>query len=239
MLSVKKVISYLNELAREIAMSFHLPWTERYISLAIAVVIFFALFVIFRNILMHVHARSKAWLYQLKKSFQERAKRSAEKKTALREIRKALAEKDFKAVADLYRSINDFREAAKFYLEAKEFASAAKTYEDMEDYENAATLFREAGNHSKAAENFLRMQDYNNAAQMYEKGGLSHKAAELYEKAGNFAKSAELFEVCFIEEGLRYSPGSSRERYGFSMSAPVSTPPNSSNSRCASLIRAP
>ena len=211
--NANKVLTYLGELSRDVALRLHLPWAENYILFLAAAFILYVLFVISRRMLRPVRTRFEEWLLRVRRSALERAKSDAERKAALRGIRKALAEGNHKAAADLYRAINDLPAAVKLYREAGDHASAARVYEDMEDYGNAALLYREDGNNSKAAENFLRARDYRSAAGMYEKGGFFQKAAELFEKVGDVAKSAELYEVCFAGEGLRFPAGSSGTRY--------------------------
>ncbi len=211
-MSLNRVESYLNELSGQIAVRLHIPWAENYIPYLIAAAVLGLFFVLFRKILRSAGARAAGWSRRLRGSLIERARSSAERKATTKGIRKALADKNYLLAADLYRSLNDFSEAARLYLLAGEHASVARAYEDAGDFENAAVFYREIGNNSRAAENFLRVHDYKNAARMYERGGFFQKAAELYEKAGDFARAAELYEVCFVEEGRRTSAGSSRER---------------------------
>jgi len=212
---INKVVSYFDELSRQIALSLHLPGAESYIPFLIAAILFYVLFLVFRKMLKPVGAGIAVRLYLLKKSLQERAKSNAERKATMKNLRKALAAKDYRLAADLHRSLGEFREAAKLYLEVKEHASAARAYEDAGDFENAAACYREIGNNSRAAENFLKLQDYTSAAEMYARGGFLQKAAELYEKAGAYARAAELYEACFIEEGLHTSAGSAKKQNAF------------------------
>ena len=211
-MSANKVLSYFDELSRQIALRLHIPWAEPYIPYLIAAIVLYLLFVIVGRMLRPA-ARVVSPFQRLRRYLSDRARSSAERKAVRKKIRAALAGKDYRLAADLYRSINEFGEAARLYLEAGEYASAAKTCEDAGEYEKAALYYREAENNSKAAENFLKIHDYRNAALMYEKGGFFHKAAELFDRAGDYARSAELYEVCFIEEGLHKPGGSSGERY--------------------------
>jgi tetratricopeptide (TPR) repeat protein len=214
-MSINKIVSYGDELSRQLGLSLHLPGSENYLPLLLAGVFVILLLLVFKLLLKPLGARIAGRLHFFKDSLREKAKNSAERKATVKSLKKALAAKDYRLAADLHRTLGEFREAAKLYLEAKEHGAAARAYEDAGDFENAAVCYRQIGNHSRAAENFLKLQDYPNAAEMFAQGGFLQKAAELYEKTGAYARAAELYEACFIEEGLHSLPGQSKNQNAF------------------------
>lgn len=210
---LNELISQVREFAGIIAGYLHIPWAAEYVFLLLAVLSLLILLFVGKKILATVFPVLLKPFQHLRFYLYERARNRSEEKFIKKNIKKALAKKDYKSAALLYESINAFEEAAHQYLEAKEYVSSAAIYEKTGDLEKAALYFEKAGNNTRAAELFLKIKDDKNAALMYEKAGYFLKAAELYKNAGEFLKAAEAYEICFTEERNPGNMESSGSRY--------------------------
>jgi tetratricopeptide (TPR) repeat protein len=138
-----------------------------------------------------------------------------DERSVRKNIKKVLSRDDYKTAAELSVSINELKDAAKFYLKAGLPVKAAELYEQMGNLEKAALLYKDAKNFTKSAENFEKLRDFRNAAYMYDQGGFYKKAAEFYKKINEHLKAAELYEHCFIEEGPRRAGSRKNEGYAY------------------------
>jgi len=204
-------IFYINEISLFIAEKLGLFSLLDYITYLVAFFFFLCVFFLSRKI----------WRFYLRPFFRSwfgahnsKSIRTDER-SVRKNIKKVLSRNDYKTAADLSVSINELKDAAKFYQKAGLLVKAAEIYEQMCNHERAAILFKDAHNFTKAAENFEKLKDFRNAASMYEQGGFYKKAAEFYNKINEHLKAAELYERCFIEEGPRRSGPRNNEGYAY------------------------
>ncbi|MEC9400232.1 MAG: hypothetical protein VX475_21580, partial [Myxococcota bacterium] len=123
-----------------------------------------------------------------------------------RRIDRAMADKDFDTVGDLYSRASMHGDAGEAYAKGGNYIKAARAfhtsgnraqaihyYKQAGEYVQAARLYAEDGQNRAAAE-YFQGGDLENAGEQYELGGDSRRAAECFEKASDFLRAGKNYE---------------------------------------------
>jgi serine/threonine protein kinase/tetratricopeptide (TPR) repeat protein len=112
-----------------------------------------------------------------------------------KEARKAKREGDYSKAGDLYFLAGDEKSAMEMYLEGNHFALAARLLEKSEDWKGAAKYYMQSGKYLDAAEIFSnKLYDFRTASLMFEKHGDLARASEMAERSGEFVRAGLLAE---------------------------------------------
>lgn len=110
-----------------------------------------------------------------------------------KEARKAKREGDFSKAGDLYYLAGDEDNAMEMYLKGSHYALAARLLEKKEDWKGAAKFYVQCGKLGEAAEIYsTRLKDFRTASALFEKNNDLSRASEMSEKAGDFPRAAIL-----------------------------------------------
>jgi serine/threonine protein kinase len=113
----------------------------------------------------------------------------------IKEARKAKREGDYSKAGDLYFLAGDEKNAMEMYLEGNHFALAARLMEKNEDWKGAAKYYMQSGKFLDAAEIFgHKLHDFRTASMMFEKHGDLVRASEMAERSGEFTRAGLLAE---------------------------------------------
>ncbi|MEC9441703.1 MAG: protein kinase [Myxococcota bacterium] len=124
-----------------------------------------------------------------------------------RRIDRAMADKDFDTVGDLYSRASMHGDAGEAYAKGGNYIKAARAfhtsgnraqaihyYKQAGEYVQAARLYAEDGQNRAAAAEYFQGGDLENAGEQYELGGDSRRAAECFEKASDFLRAGKNYE---------------------------------------------
>src|SRR5262245_45119368 len=101
----------------------------------------------------------------------------------IKEARKAKREGDYSKAGDLYFLAGDEKNAMEMYLEGNHFALAARLMEKNEDWKGAAKYYMQSGKFLDAAEIFgNKLHDFRTSSMMFEKHGDLSRASEMAER---------------------------------------------------------
>jgi serine/threonine protein kinase len=110
-----------------------------------------------------------------------------------KEARRAKREGDYSKAGDLYYLAGDEKSAMEMYLRGNHFALAARLLEKTEDWRGAAKFYVQCGKFGEAAEIYsTRLKDFRTASALFEKNSDLIHASEMSEKAGDFPRAAIL-----------------------------------------------
>lgn len=112
-------------------------------------------------------------------------------------IKPLIKQKKYARVAAIYDSLNQPKEAGKFYRKAGNLKSAADCFAKAGETAKAAKLLMKHGDHATAAAFFEEVGDHKNAAKAYALAGAPAKAALQNASAGNPDAAAEVFSQYF------------------------------------------
>lgn len=105
--------------------------------------------------------------------------------------------KDWLRLAEVYASVNDHPNAAKYYKKAKEPRRCADEWARAGKTLKAARLLMKSGDFATAARFFSEIGRMKDAASAYQKGGDLPAAADAFARAGSMEKAAEAFQEYF------------------------------------------
>ncbi|MCX5768885.1 MAG: hypothetical protein NTZ09_01225 [Candidatus Hydrogenedentes bacterium] len=112
-------------------------------------------------------------------------------------IKPLIKQKKYARVAAIYASINQPKEAAKFFKKAGDLKSAADNLALAGQTAQAAKLLMKHGDHLTAARFFEEVGDHANAAKAHQLSGQHAKAALANARAGNQAGAVAVFAEYF------------------------------------------
>lgn len=118
-----------------------------------------------------------------------------------KEARKAQREGDFSKAGDFYYLSGDEKKAMEMYVKGNHLALAARLLERKEDWRGAAKFYVQAGKFSDAAQIYCdHLKDFRSASAMFEKQNDLPRASEMSERAGDIARAALLAEQAELWE---------------------------------------
>jgi serine/threonine protein kinase len=118
-----------------------------------------------------------------------------------KEAKKAKREGDYSKAGDLYYLAGDEKGAMEMYLKGNHFALAARLLEKQEDWRGAAKFYVQCGKFAEAAEIYsTRLKDFRTASALFEKNNDLARASEMSEKAGDFPRAAMLADQAELWE---------------------------------------
>jgi serine/threonine protein kinase len=112
-----------------------------------------------------------------------------------KEARRAQREGDFSKAGDFYYLAGEEKKAMEMYVKGNHLALAARLLERKEDWRGAAKFYVQAGKFLDAAQIYCeQLKDFRSASAMFEKQNDLGRASEMSEKAGDIARAALLAE---------------------------------------------
>lgn len=105
--------------------------------------------------------------------------------------------KQWDQLGEVYASIGNHAESAKYYRKAKEHSKAAEQLAKAGKHAQAGKALAKAGDHDAAGRMFLEGGKALNAAKAFEKAGSPAAAAHAYGEAGKYTQAIDLYRDYF------------------------------------------
>jgi serine/threonine protein kinase/uncharacterized protein HemY len=111
----------------------------------------------------------------------------------LKEARRARRQGDYSKAGDFFFLGGDEKSAMDMYLKGGHYMLAARLLEKQQDWKGAAKFYIQSGKLAEAAEIYGgRLKDFRMAAAMFEKNGDLLRASDMAERAGDLSRAALL-----------------------------------------------
>jgi len=122
-----------------------------------------------------------------------------------KKLKKLEKDRDYQAIAAHYVSLNQPKDAAKWYEKAKNLKCAAEQWAKAGHTIKAADLLMQAQDYDTAAHFYTEKNEHFQAAQAYRKANHFHNAATSFLKADKYAEAAKAFLDYFKTSNLQHS----------------------------------